>query len=72
MNYTLAESESRFRSMMKQAPVGICIIRAGDLMIQEVNDAYLELVGRHRSAMENRTIWEAVPESASTYAPIMN
>ncbi|PTS96361.1 hypothetical protein DBR11_19255 [Pedobacter sp. HMWF019] len=68
----LAESEARFRSLISQAPVGICIIRAKDLMIQEVNDAYLELVGRKRSDMENRTIWQAVPEAADNYAPIMN
>lgn len=69
---TLAESESRFRSLISQAPVGICIIRANDLMVQEVNDAYLELVGRQRGHLEHLTIWKAVPEAASTYAPIMN
>ncbi|RYD84753.1 MAG: PAS domain S-box protein, partial [Sphingobacteriales bacterium] len=72
LNYTLSESESRFRSMITQAPVGMCIIRSGDLMIMEVNDAYLELVGRKREEMQNRTIWEAIPEAAATYAPVMN
>ena len=72
LNYTLSESESRFKSMIRQAPVGMCIIRSGDLMIQEVNDAYLELVGRARDEMENRTIWEAIPEAAEIYAPVMN
>ncbi|MFD0766777.1 PAS domain S-box protein [Mucilaginibacter lutimaris] len=72
MNISLAESESRFRNMIAQAPVGICIVRAGDLMIQEVNNAYLELVGRQRADMENRTIWEAMPQAAPVYAPVMN
>ncbi|MDN3582442.1 ATP-binding protein [Mucilaginibacter flavus] len=67
----LAESNARFRSMVRQAPVSICIIRAADLMIQDVNDAYLELVGRPRTEMENRTIWQAVPEAAEVYAPVM-
>jgi PAS domain S-box-containing protein len=69
---SLSESDARFRSLVKQAPVGICIIRANDLFIQDVNDSYLELVGRQRSSMENLTIWEAVPEAAATYGPIMN
>jgi PAS domain S-box-containing protein len=43
-----------------------------DLMVQDVNDAYLQLVGRERAAMQNRTIWQAVPEAAEAYAPIMN
>ena len=67
----LAESDLRFRNMVKQAPVGICIIRATDLFILDVNDSYLELVGRKRGAIENRTIWEAVPEAAEAYAPVM-
>jgi PAS domain S-box-containing protein len=72
LNYNLAESEARFRAVVTQAPVGVCIIRAHDLMIQDVNDAYLKVVGRERASMQNRTIWQAVPEAAETYAPIMN
>jgi len=68
----LAESDSRFRSMVKQAPIGICIIRASDLFIPDVNDAYLELVGKQRDELENHTIWEAIPEAAEVYAPIMD
>ncbi|GAB3932292.1 ATP-binding protein [Mucilaginibacter myungsuensis] len=67
----LAESTARFRAMVQKAPVGICIIRAGDLFVPEVNDAYLELVGRERHELEGRTIWEAIPEAAA-YAPIMD
>ncbi|MHA4896442.1 PAS domain-containing sensor histidine kinase [Pedobacter sp. PWIIR3] len=70
-NEDLAASEERFRSLIKQAPVGICVIRASDLMIQEVNDGYLELVGRKRADLENRTIWDAVAEAAESYAPVM-
>jgi PAS domain S-box-containing protein len=72
LNYNLAESEARFRAVVTQAPVGVCIIRASDLMVQDVNDAYLQLVGRERAAMQNRTIWQAVPEAAEAFAPIMN
>ena len=72
LNNNLAESEARFRAVVTQAPVGVCIIRAHDLMIQDVNNAYLQLIGKPRELMENRTIWQAVPEAADTYAPIMN
>lgn len=70
-NIELAESEGRFRSLIRQAPVGICVIRATDLIIQEVNDGYLELVGKTREEMEQKTIWEAVPEASEGYAPVM-
>ena len=72
INTALSESDARFRNLVKQAPIGICIIRAVDLAIQDVNDSYLELVGKERRDLEYRTIWEAVPEAAEFYAPIMN
>lgn len=71
INTALLESDTRFRNLVKQAPIGICIVRAKDLWIQDVNDIYLELVGRKRSELENRTIWEAIPEAAEAYAPVM-
>lgn len=67
----LFHSEARFRNLIRQAPVAICVIRAEDLMITDVNDGYLVLVGKTRSQLEDQTIWDAVPEAAGTYAPIM-
>ncbi len=67
----LAETDNRFRAMVRQAPVGMCIISAGDLFVLEVNDAYLELVGKPRELLQGHTIWEAVPEAAEAYAPVM-
>lgn len=67
----LVLSENRFRNLIKQAPVAICVIRAEDLMIMEVNDGYVELVGKKPEQLENHLIWDAVSEAAETYAPVM-
>lgn len=64
-------SERRFRNLIMQAPFAICVIRASDLMVTDVNDLYLELVGKERSKIDGITIWEAVPEAAEVYAPLM-
>ncbi len=72
LNQKLISSDNRFRSLVMQAPVSICVIRSGDLQIQEVNDRYLEMVGKQRKEFEAKTIWEAVPEIARVYAPLMN
>jgi len=66
------ESQLTLYNLVRQAPVGICIIHAKDLVIQVVNDSYLELVGKERSDMENHSIWDAIPEAAESYAPVMN
>jgi PAS domain S-box-containing protein len=69
-----AMEESRYTlyNMVRQAPVGICIINSDNLVVEVVNDSYLELVGRKRSEMENREVWEAIPEAAELYAPVMD
>lgn len=70
-NEELLRSEARFRNLIKQAPVAICVIRADDLIVTEVNDGYLELVGKSREHLEKRFIWDGVAEAAEVYAPIM-
>lgn len=71
-NDQLSSSEEKFRNLVALAPVGICLIRANDLTVLEVNDSYLELVGKQRSEVENHTIWSVVSEAAESYAPILN
>lgn len=71
-NDELHLSEARFRNLIRQAPVAICVIRAEDLVVTEVNDGYLELVGKSREQLEKRLIWEGVAEAAEVYAPVMH
>lgn len=71
-NDELLLSEARFRNLIRQAPVAICVIRAEDLIVTEVNDGYLKLVGKSREQLEKRFIWEGVAEAAEAYSPIMH
>ncbi|RYF97009.1 MAG: PAS domain S-box protein, partial [Chitinophagaceae bacterium] len=68
----LLQSEQRFRNLIRQAPVGICVIKAKDLTIEAVNDGYLALVGKTRAEMESQPIWTVVSEAAAHYGPIMD
>ncbi|MCJ8208629.1 PAS domain-containing sensor histidine kinase [Mucilaginibacter sp. RS28] len=72
MHDTLLSSESRFRQLVDQAPIAICVIRAYDLRVEIVNDNYVKLVGKHRTDLEQRNIWEVVPEAEAAFAPVMN
>lgn len=66
------KSSHTLYNMVAQAPVGICIIRVENLIVEIVNESYLELVGRHREELENLSIWESIPEAAESYRPIMD
>lgn len=70
-NDELILSEARFRNLINHAPVAICVIRAEDLIVIDVNNGYLELVGKTREQLENHPIWEGVAEAAEVYDPIM-
>ncbi|MCJ8155692.1 PAS domain S-box protein [Chryseobacterium sp. SSA4.19] len=70
-NDELLLSEARFRNLIEQAPIAICVIRAEDLIVIAVNDSYLELVGKNREQLDNRFIWDGVAEASKVYAPVM-
>ncbi len=71
INQALAESGARFRNLVSQAPVGICIVRAKDLRVEDVNDIYLEIVGRRMDELKDQKIWDVIHEAAEAYAPVM-
>jgi two-component system sensor histidine kinase VicK len=66
----LAESEQRFRTLVLQAPVGICMLKGDPLYVEVINDTFLELVRKKRSDFDNHSYWEAIPEAAAFYEPI--
>ncbi|MBL4677286.1 MAG: PAS domain-containing protein [Mucilaginibacter sp.] len=66
------ESRMILYNLVRQAPVGICIIGANDLVVDVVNESYLELVGKKRWQVENRNIWDAIPEAKAFYSPVMD
>lgn len=65
------ESEQNFRNLVMKAPVGICILRGPLLIVETVNDTFLELVGKPRALFENRPYWSTMPEAERFYGPIL-
>ena len=58
----LKESEQRFRDTVKQAPVGITILRGKDYVVEMANDAYLQLVDRKMSDFVGKPLFDSLPE----------
>lgn len=67
----LEESERNFRNLVLQAPVGICIVKAPSVWVEEVNELFLKLVGRKREELEHKNYWEVLKEAKEYYAPIL-
>lgn len=66
----LKMNEQNIRNMILQAPVGICILKGEPLFVQEINDAFVELLGKPREELESRPYWEVNAEGESFYKPI--
>jgi PAS domain S-box-containing protein len=61
----LAESESNFRQLIMDAPVGITLLKGKELKVELANDLYLEIVGREREAFVGFPIFNVLPEAKS-------
>jgi len=44
---TLAESESRFRNLIIEAPVAICVLKGSDYILDAINAEGLTILGKH-------------------------
>ncbi|HUM47545.1 MAG TPA: PAS domain-containing protein, partial [Chitinophagales bacterium] len=58
----LKESNQRFRNTMKQAPVGITILRGAQYMVEMANDAYLQLIGKKEAEFVGNPLFASLPE----------
>lgn len=68
----LQEIEQRFRGTVKQAPLGICILRGKDYIVEMANDAYLHLIDREESQIVGRPLLEALPETKQSVHAILD
>ncbi|HSF55966.1 MAG TPA: CHASE3 domain-containing protein, partial [Algoriphagus sp.] len=55
-------SENRFRDMVEQAPVAICLLRGKDFVVEIANDKQLQSWGTTREKLLNQPIFRDVPE----------
>lgn len=67
----IEESEKRFRDTVKQAPVGITILRGENHMVEMANDAYLKLVGREDKTFTGRPLFDSLPEVEDSVSKLL-
>ncbi len=68
----LKESNDRFRSTMKQAPVGMAILRGHEYIVEMANEAYLQLVDCKESELIGRPLFEALPMVKDTVETLLD
>ena len=68
----LKQSEQRFRDTVKQAPVGITILRGKEYLVEMANDAYLLLIDRKLTSFVGRPLFASVPEMEESVHTILD
>lgn len=58
----IEESDKRFRDTVRQAPVGIAILRGPDYVAEMANEAYLKLIDRDEKSFVGKPLYESLPE----------
>lgn len=68
----LKKSEQRFRETVKQAPVGITILRGRDFMVEMANDAYMQLIDMKKSEFVGKPLFYSLPEVEESVRPLLD
>jgi PAS domain S-box-containing protein len=58
----IEKSDKRFRNTMKQAPVGITILRGPEYIVEMANVAYLQLVDKEEAELVGIPLFASLPE----------
>ncbi|MEP7254029.1 MAG: PAS domain-containing protein, partial [Ginsengibacter sp.] len=66
------ESEKRFRDVVKQAPLGITILRGPEFIVEMANENYLRIVDRNEADFVGRQLFETLPEVKEAIEPLLN
>ncbi|MDR7371345.1 PAS domain S-box protein [Flavobacterium aquidurense] len=68
----IEESDKRFRNTVKQAPVGITILRGSNYMVEMANEAYLKLVDREENTFIDKPLFESLPEVEESVSSLLH
>ncbi|MCC7029436.1 MAG: PAS domain-containing protein [Chitinophagaceae bacterium] len=70
--HKVEEADKRFRNTVKQAPVGIAILRGADYVVEMANESYLQLVDRHEEDLVGKQLFDAIPEVRDTVKALLD
>ncbi|SHM55379.1 PAS domain S-box protein [Flavobacterium chilense] len=68
----IEEADKRFRNTVKQAPVGITILRGPNHVAEMANEAYLKLVAREEKDFVGKPLFESLPEVRETVSDLLD
>ena len=60
----IEDSDKRFRTLVEQAPVAMCVVRGDKFVFEVANEKHLQLIGKTKEQIMNMPVFTALPEAA--------
>lgn len=67
----LEDAEKKFRNIIKQAPVGIAILKGEDFIVETVNEKYLRLLNTTEETLADRPLFDVLPALRENVEPLL-
>jgi PAS domain S-box-containing protein len=68
----IKESETRFKNIVKQVPLGIAILKGVDLVVELANETYYQIVDKTEEETLYKSFFDSVPESKDAIYPLLS
>lgn len=67
----LRESEQRFQNLLRDATVGLVVMKGEDMVVATANAAYCKIIGHNLEETLNRPVFEVIPDAEAYFRPIL-
>ena len=68
---SLSESETKFRNILMQAPVGITVLRGPDFIVEMANATYLQVIDKTEEEFAGKALFDVLPEQKNIMEPFL-
>jgi PAS domain S-box-containing protein len=68
----IEESDKRFRNTVRQAPVGITILRGPEYVVEMANEAYLKIIDKNEESFVGRPLYVSLPEVKESVSALLD
>lgn len=68
---SVQKNDNRFRNLVRQATVGMIVLRGQDMIVDVVNEMYGRLINRTPEQLLNEPLFSIIPDAEEVFRPIL-
>ncbi|MES2514396.1 MAG: PAS domain-containing protein [Bacteroidota bacterium] len=69
--HKIEQKEKELRDLITAAPIGICVVSGTPVMVEDVNERFLEISGKTREQYAGNPYWTVLHEVAHIFEPVL-